>query len=269
MDGCLKRKICALFSLFIFAESFSQQKVSGRITDDDQAIVASVLVFNVTKNIRSSGDLYGNFVIEAEESDEIRFVKQGYYRTDRIIKKENLTTQMSVSLLRAETLIPEVKIEYKPTGDLKKDIKHFDDSKKVASLKSSMEAYIKSPLKEPLPKNEIPKTFQAHDFNSGHVNLIKVFGEAVRLVKKASAPKITAPTYGETQNFLARIKAEIDLSFLTRYGMSEEGVDRFLLYAEKVNQLSKKYRKTFNSAEIEYQLKLAFSEYSKLNKLDQ
>ena len=49
--------------------------------------------------------------------------------------------------------------------------------------------------------------------------------------------------------------------------MSEERIDHFLTYAEKVNHLSKKYRKDFNAATILSELQTAFAEYSKLNKL--
>lgn len=260
------KSLIIIFTLIV-TQIFGQQKVSGKITDDQQLGLNAVLVLNVTKNIRSISDISGNFTIEADENDEVRFVKESYYRTDKIIKKESFNNQMNVVLLRAETLIPEVKIEYKPSGNLERDNKHMSDSRKVAKLKSSMEEYIKAPMSVPIPKNEVPKTFQGHDFNAGHVNMIKVIGEAVRLIKKSSAPKITAPTFGETQDFLNRVKKEIDLTFLTKYGMNEEGIDHFLYYAERVNHLSKRFRKTFKPLEIEYELKTAFVEYSKLNKL--
>lgn len=260
------KTLIIVFSL-ITAQVFAQQKVSGRITDEQQANMNAVSVLNITKNVRAVSDISGNFTIEADENDELRFVKETYYRTDKIIKKESFTNPMNVILLRAETLIPEVKIEYRPTGNLEKDNQHMNDSKRVAKLKSSMEEYMKSPMSEPIAKNEIPKTFQGHDFNAGQVNVINVIGEAVRLIKKASAPKITAPTFVETQDFLKRVKNEIDLSFLKRYGMNEEGIDHFLYYAERVNHLSKRFRKTFKPMEIEYELRGAFTEYSKLNKL--
>lgn len=260
-------KSLMLLLFFAVSQVFGQQKVSGRITDEQQMNMSTVSVLNITKNIRTVSDVSGNFTIEADENDELRFVKESYYRTDKIIKKESFTNAMNVMLLRAETLIPEVKIEYKPTGNLEKDNQHMNDSKKVAKLKSSMEEYIKAPMSEPLPKSEIPKTFQGHDFNAGHVNLFKVAEEAVRLIKKASAPKITAPTFRETQDFLKRIKNEIDLSFLKQYSMNEEGIDHFLYYAESANHLSKRFRKTFKPTEIEYELRGAFKEYSKVNKL--
>jgi len=264
---CLMQKTGIFISVFCFGFLFSQQKISGTVTDSDHVKAASVLVLNITKNVRSSSDVLGKFTIEADENDEVRFVKEGFYRTDKIINKENLNSSINIILLRAETLIPEVTIKYKPTGNLERDSRHYNDSRKVASLKSSLDAYLKTPMNVPVPINEVPKTFQPHDFNAGHVNLFKVFGEAVRLVKKASAPKITAPTYGETQSFLMRVKTEINLSFLTRLGMNEERIDHFLLYAERVNHLSKRFRKNFKPIEIEYELKTAFTEYAKLNKV--
>ncbi len=266
MKGIFTKSLI-VFLGFLVNQLFSQQKVSGKIMDDQNLDVGGVLVLNSTKNVRSVSDISGNFTIEADENDELRFVKETYYRADKIIRKESFNSQMSIILLRVETLIPEVKITYTPTGNLDRDNKRLSDSRKVKELKSSMEEYVKSPMSVPMPKNEIPKTFQGHDFNAGHVNLINVIGKAIRLVKKSSAPKITAPTFGETQDFLKRIKSETDLTFLTKYGMNEEGIDHFLYYAERVNHLSKRFRKTFKPAEIEYELKTAFTEYSKLNKL--
>lgn len=230
-------------------------------------IVTSVLVANISNDKKTYSNSSGEFTIEANLNDEIRFIKEGYYRIDKIIKGENLNSQMWITLLRIEILIPEVNIKYKPTGNLKKDSEHFDDSKKVAALKSSMRVYMKSELSEPLPKNEIPKMFQGYDFQAGQVDVISVLGAAIGLITKSTQPKITTPNFYETQDFLNRIKKEVDLSFLKKYGMDEERIDHFLQYAEKVNQLSKKNRKVFESSAIEYQLKIAFVEYSKLNKL--
>ncbi|MGI9650050.1 hypothetical protein [Chryseobacterium sp. RLHN22] len=254
--------ICLLMVICIF----SQQNISGRIVDEEQNPVVNVLVFNISKSLKVYSNHSGYFTIEATDRDEIRFIKEGFYRTDKIV--ENLfNTQMEVMLLRAETLIPEVEIKYKSSGNLARDSKHFDDSKKVADLKSYVNEYMKSELNEPLPRNTIPKSFQGHDFQAGLIDLIKTLGAAVGLVKKAVSPKITTPNYIETQNFLAKVKEEVNLDIFEKYGMDEERIDHFLAYAEKVNHLSKKYRKNFNAATILSELQSAFVEYSKLNKL--
>lgn len=260
-------KLLILISFLMINCIFSQEKISGRIVDEEQNSVGNVLVFNISKNLKVYSDNSGYFAVEAAYNDELRFIKEGFYRTDKIAKSEMFDSKMEVKLLRAETLIPEVKIKYKPSGNLAKDSKHFDDSKKVADLKSSVTEYMKSELNKPLPKNVIPKTFQGHDFQAGQIDLIKTLGAAVGLVKKAVSPKITTPNYIETQNFLAKVKEDVNLAMFKKYGMDEERIDHFLAYAEKVNHLSKKYRKDFNAAVILSELQSAFVEYSKINKL--
>lgn len=126
---------------------------------------------------------------------------------------------------------------------------------------------MKSELNEPLPKSEVPKSFQGHNFYEGQVDVVEVLGAVIGLIKKATGTKITTPNYVETQDFLAKVKTDVDLSMFKKYGMNEERIDHFLVYAEKVNHLSKKYRKDFNAATILSELQTAFAEYSKLNKL--
>ncbi len=266
----ISTKFLIMIALLQVIFTFSQQNIYGKIVDEDRNNLTGVLVFNITKNIKAYSDISGDYLIEAQENDEVKFIKQGFYRIDKIIKKETFNSPLEIQLVRAETLIQEVKIDYKPTGNLGKDSKHLEGSKKVAALQSSINDYMKSELNEPLPKNVIPKSFQGHDFKAGHVSLdiFETIATIVFLTKKGSITKITTPNYVETQNFLARVKSEIDLSIFKKYGMDEEKIDHFLAYAENVNHLSKKYRKDFNAATILSELQNAFLEYSKLNKLN-
>jgi len=266
----ISTKFLILIALLKVIFTFSQQNISGKIVDEDRNNLTGVLVFNITKNTKVYSNISGDYFIEAQENDEVKFIKQGFYRIDKIIKKETFNSPLEIQLVRAETLIQEVEIDYKPTGNLGKDSKHLEGSKKVAALQSSINDYMKSELNEPLPKNVIPKSFQGHDFKAGHVSLdiFETIATIVFLTKKGSITKITTPNYVETQNFLARVKSEVDLSIFEKYGMDEEKIDHFLAYAENVNHLSKKYRKDFNAAIILSELQNAFLEYSKLNKLN-
>lgn len=235
--------------------------------DEDFTPLNSVLVLNINSKISVFSNSDGHFTILAQENDEVRFVKDGFYRTDRIITKENLSSPMKVMILKAETLIPEVKIEFKPSGNLKNDSQHYNDSKKVASMKSHVNDYIKAGLHKPLPSNEAPKTFQGNDFSAGSVDILSVIATAIGLAEKASQPKITMPDYFETQDFLNKIKTEIDLYFLTKYGMNDERIDHFLLYAEKIHHLSKIFRKNFDKQKVTSVLMGAFNEYKKNHKI--
>ncbi|WP_288447979.1 hypothetical protein [uncultured Chryseobacterium sp.] len=258
-----------LMMLFCIASGIkAQQKISGRVITGNDLDLAPALIVNISSGKSILSDMSGKFEIEAKENDEIRFVKEGYYRSDKKINGEDFKTTLNIILRRMEIQIPEVKIKYKPTGNLAKDNQHYNESRKLQSLKSDMESYMRSPLNEPLPNNTISKTFTGHDFNAGQVNVLGVLGAVSGLVKKATKPKITKANYNETQDFLKRVKTQINLSFLTKYGMDEEQIDTFLLYAEKTRALAKRFRKDFQISEIEYELKVAFAEYSKTNRLE-
>lgn len=248
---------------FALADLYSQQKIYGKVTDENNLNLSSVLIVNISNNKRVQTDPNGQFIIEAEENEEVRFIKEGYYRTDKKITKENIGSPFHILLLRAETLIPEVKIPYQPTGNLQRDSKHYDGSRKTVALKSEMDIYMRTPFKVPLPQNKISKTFTGHDFNVQQVDVIKLVLSGIGLVKKATKPKITKADYNETQSFINRIKLEVNLDFLSKYGMNEEQIDYFLVYANDTRQLAKKYRKDFNSNTIRTELQIAFGDYSK------
>ncbi|MCA6066671.1 hypothetical protein JI747_005740 [Chryseobacterium sp. RG1] len=252
---------------FIGTFIFAQQKISGLVLDEQNLSLSKVLVINISNNTSEYSDALGKFTIEANLGDEIRFVKEDFYRSQIHVSEENFKTNLTIFLKRSEILIPEVKIEYKPTGDIKKDSKYLNDSRKLASLKSSMETYMKSPMTEAVPTNTIPKSFEGHDFKAGQVDVLGMIAGAIGLAKKATKPKITTPNFYETQNFLQRVKNEVDLNFLKKYGMDEEQIDKFLVHAEKVKKLSKRYRKDFKLGAISYELQAVFAEYQKINKL--
>lgn len=254
--------------LLVSASAFSQEKVSGLVTDNTNANINPVLIINVSKNTSVLSDSSGKFVIDADENDEIRAIKEGYYRTSKKISKEDFNIPVLMILQKAVIQIPEVQIAFKPTGNLEKDSKRLNESQKLRSLKSEMSKYMRSPLTEPLPNKSISKTFTGHDYNVGQVDVKGVIGAIAGLIKKATEPKITKANYIEFQDFMIQLKNEVNLDFLRKYGMEDEQIDTFLLYAEETRYLSKKFRKDFNKDVLKFELQVAFAEYRKLNKLD-
>ncbi|KPE49992.1 hypothetical protein AOB46_17060 [Chryseobacterium indologenes] len=262
-------KYCLSGTLVLLsAVVFSQQKVTGKVTDNSNANINPVLVINISNQKSVLSSTSGDFTIDASEADEIRFVKEGYYRFDKKVSKEDFNTPLYISLKRMEIEIPEVKITYTPTGNLEKDSKYLSESGRVAALKSGLGEYMRSPLNEPLPDNSISSNFKGHDFKAGYVNVFGVLKVAANFIKKSRKPKITKANFTETQDFIRRIKTDIDLGFLRKYGMEDEQIDRFLIYANGTRTMAKKYRKDFKKDVIVMELQIAFAEYSKLNKLD-
>lgn len=254
--------------LLVSASVFSQQKITGLVTDNTHSNINQVSIINVSKNISVLSDYSGKFEIEAEENDEIRAVKDGYYRDSKKISKEDFKTPLLMILQKAVIQIPEVQIAFSPTGNLDKDNKRLNESQKLRSLKSEMSKYMKSPLNEPLADQSISKTFTGHDFRAGQVDVKGVIGAVAGLIKKATQPKITKANYIEFQEFMVRLKNEVNLDFFKKYGMEDEQLDSFLLYAEGTRHLSQRYRKDFKNEVLKTELIFAFDEYRKLNKLD-
>ncbi|MBP2618843.1 hypothetical protein [Chryseobacterium jejuense] len=247
---------------------FSQQKVTGLVADNSNVNINPVLIINVSKNISVLSESSGKFVINADENDEIRAIKEGYYRASKKIAKEDFNTPVLMILQKAVIQIPEVQIAFRPTGNLEKDSKRLNESQKLRSLKSDMSKYMRSPLNEPLPDKSISKTFTGHDYKVGQVDVFGIIGKAVNLITNVNKPKITKANYMEFHDFMVQLKNEVNLDFLRKYGMEDEQIDTFLLYAEETRDLSKKFRKDFNRNVLEFELRLAFLEYRKLNKLD-
>lgn len=98
------------------------------------------------------------------------------------------------------------------------------------------------------------------------MDVVKLILSGMGLVKKVTKPKITKANYNETQNFMDKLKLEINLDFLVKQGMNEEQIDEFLIYANDTRYLAKRYRKDFSNSVIESELKIAFNEYSKTKK---
>lgn len=265
MRTYIKQSLYAV-PFFVSAELFSQQQITGFITDSGRENINPVLVINVSSLKSTLSDPSGKFTIEASENNELRFVKEGYYRLDKKIGKDDFNSPLIISLAKAEIEIPEVKITFKPTGNLERDSKKLGESRKLSALKSDLENYMKAPLNEPLPDNSISKTFKP-DYTAGQVSVLGVLDAAVGLFRKATQPEITKANYTETQDFLRRVKLEIDLEFLRKYGMDEEQIDHFLIYANDSRLMAKKYRKNFKIDVVEYELKVAFAEYKKTRKL--
>lgn len=259
----MKVKLLLIF-VFISAYLSAQNTFAGTFSDENGSSVGQVLVLNLNKNQTVFSDSKGYFSIIADEKDELRFVKDGFYRNELKVEKADFSKNHQIILKHLEILISEVELKFQPTGNLEKDAKNIGVSKRIAALNSKMDEYMKSPMTEAIPENATPKSFQLHDFKEGQVNLIGVADAIGKLLSK----KTTKANYYETRDFLARLKSEIDLSYYRKFGMGDEGIDRFLLYAEDVFMLSKKYRKKFDKVKISNDLMSAFGEYRKTNNLE-
>ena len=263
----MKTKLPILLFLTAWVFGFSQQYVSGKVSTEFEIALQNVTIQNTRTDVKVVSDPYGNFVIGAKPTDELRFVKSGYERNSLKISKLNFSEPLKIVLTKSPFDIAEIELRFQATGDLRKDIKALEPSKKVVALNSSMKSYMMTPPTEAAPKLSIPSAFAAPNYSAGQVNILGLASAAFGLIKKAKNPKPTTANFAETQAFYKRIKNTMDLSFYTSQGWNEEDIDRFLIYADQNYSLAKIYRKNFDVSAISMAMRLAYKEYIKTHKI--
>lgn len=102
------RKILVVFFFCTAVHFFCQQKVSGKTMSENDMVLASVLVVNISNDKKVYSNSLGEFSIEASENDEIRFVKEGYERVSK--KVYSTEVPINVVLVRIPEEIEEVEI---------------------------------------------------------------------------------------------------------------------------------------------------------------
>ncbi|MCQ4036049.1 hypothetical protein [Kaistella montana] len=259
----MKPKLLLLLLLFCSSFLFSQEFIFGKVSTELGDKLPAAVVINMRTDEKILSDRDGNFMITAKNGDEIRVLKNTYERFVQKVTAENFSKPLNVSLSKAPYLIEEIELAFQATGNLKKDVKSLDLPKKVVALNSSMGAYMRSPMTEVVPKLSTPSAFAQPNLNAGQADLLKLASAVSSLFNKATQQPLTKANYAETQEFYRRIKTTMDLSFYTQQGWDEEEIDRFLIYADRTYQLAKKYRKSFDVAQISSEMKMAFKEYIK------
>ena len=122
----MKLKLLLFFVVFS-SFSWAQKTISGNVIDENGIAQSVVFILNVNKNQSVFSDAKGNYSILADKGDELRFVKDGFYRTEIKVDENVLAENKNVVIRHVEILIPEVKLEFQPTGNLEKDAKNAGD----------------------------------------------------------------------------------------------------------------------------------------------
>ncbi len=122
-----------LISLLISVISYAQNIVSGRVLSENGFGLQKVMVVNINTEKKVYSNQNGNFSIEANINDELRFIKENYERGSKVIQNKDFLTPISIQLVRVPIEIEEVNVAPKPTGDLVKDANRvkIDHSKEI------------------------------------------------------------------------------------------------------------------------------------------
>ena len=266
----MKTRLFFLLLIIISIKTFSQSEyVMGNITNENGDKLPNTSIVNLRTDQVVVSDFMGNFVIAAKNSDELRIARQGYERKSVKLGANDFSKSLEVKLLTIPIEIEEVTIGFVPSGNLKKDVPKLNPPPRVTALNMALNDYMRTPPNEVAPSAKIPSLFAPRNPGEGQLNLLSIgsgggglVGALAGLAKKSvSSPKTTA-NYAEKQEFYKRVKAVVNLDY-AKYGLDEYDFDIFLAFADEAHGLSKNYRKNFNRAAIESQLKVAFTEYLK------
>lgn len=130
-----------LFSCFLLLfQNFNSQNVKGKIVSDSVS-VNQVLIINVNSQEKTYSNSRGQFIINTNMGDELRFVKEGHER--KILKVVN-NDDVVINLIKSITEIEEVTVRKKLSGDLAADSKLFNENKKKVVLNNDLKVYFKT-----------------------------------------------------------------------------------------------------------------------------
>lgn len=205
------------------ANVFSQQKVTGKISDDNNTDLAAVTVINMATDQKVYTNLSGEFSIDASANDELRFIKPNYERISKNVLSNGANPFLYVTMMRIAENIEEVKVT-KITGDLNKD------SKAVAKIDRGelveQAVGLPRPVGKMRPKPAevkqvlLPILLGSLDVQ-GMYDLIS--GTARRQKRKYK--------YDDLQQHILWVRDRVDAEYFTKAGIPEERISEFIEFS--------------------------------------
>lgn len=264
-----------LFFTFLFAFGFigAQQYVIGKVTTEADTKVPGVLVFNVHTEEMARTDSDGNFIIKATAADELRFIKNNFERVAVKVKPDDFSKPLNISIQLRTQLIEEVEIAFKPTGNLRKDVRALDRPKKVEDLNNDLAKWMQLEPTMAYPSNKMPSTLVfGPDMKSGQISLFSsggggLLGAVIKSISKAAQPAKTTADYAEAQTFYKRVKENIDLDYFYKHGIDEYQFEMLLAFVDGKYELAKNFRSNFNKTAIEFYLKKELKDFMNRRKM--
>lgn len=199
-------KIFLFSSFLLLFQNFNSQNIKGKIVSDSVS-VNQVLVININSDEKTYSNSQGQFIINANLGDELRFVKEGYERKFlKIINKD----EIFINLIKLITEIEEVEVKKKLSGDLTTDSKLFNENKKKVALNNDIKVYFKTRSSEELMK---PKP-----------------GEFVQ-------PVSSGITFGEIKNkwklpdLVEWLRENLTDGYFISFGMESPEINSFIYYS--------------------------------------
>lgn len=224
--------------IFLSVLVFSQEKITGKISDDNNVDLPAVLVINIATDQKVYTNSSGEFAISASVNDELRFIKPSYERVSKKVLTTGTNPFLFVTLVRIPEEIEEVKVA-KITGDLTKD------SKAVAKIDKGEIVEQAVGLPQPVGKmRETPAEVK-------QVLLPMLLGQlnvqgAYDLISGKARRQKRKYRYDDLQQHILWVRSRIDAEYFTKEGIPEERISEFIEFSFLVNPQIRTFVKAKN-----------------------
>lgn len=246
-----------LFIVLSFSTSIYAQQVSGRVVDEDQNPIPAVLVFNMKTEQKSYTNLNGEFTVSSLPNEELRFIRQGFERSSKIVSTSDFNGNLSMTIIRSVQEIEEVKIPaVRLTGDLNQDSRNLTKFDKVPQLQR--EVGVPGPPEK--PRETPPPTIEQVGVLSYALSNINVFtlyknisGDARRMRQLYK--------YEDLQDNIVWIREKVGDDYFIKMEIPAVKIPEFLQYSIGIKPEIGKYIKAGNLSKVLFVLEETLPQY--------
>lgn len=242
--------------IFCTSTSLFSQQVSGTVTYEDQNPIPAVLVFNMKTEQKVYTNLTGEFKINALPTEELRFIRQGFERSSKIVNARDFSYPFYMTIIRSSQEIEEVKVPaVRLTGDLNQDSRNLTKFDKVAQLQR--EVGVPGPPEKP---RETPADFK-NDVLFPLIGL-SLKPQAIYNLISGDARRMKAQyRYDDLQEYIWWIREKVGDDYFIKMEIPAEKISEFLQYSIGVKPEIGKYIKARNLSRVLFVLEETLPEY--------
>lgn len=246
-----------LLLVLSFSTTLFSQKVSGTVSDEDQNPIPVVLVFNMKTEQKTYTNINGEFIIDASANDELRFIRQGFERSFKVLTSQDFYTPFSIIIFRTVQEIEEVKVPaVRLTGDLNQDSRNLTKFDKVANLQRELgvPGPPEKPRETPPPTVEQVGVLKFVRSNLNFFTLYKnVSGDARRMRQLYK--------YEDLQDNIEWIRGKVGDEYFVKMEISQDKIPEFLQFSIGIKPEINKYIKARNFSKVLFILEETLPQY--------
>ncbi|PIE50490.1 MAG: hypothetical protein CSA38_02515 [Flavobacteriales bacterium] len=245
----MKWKFLVFISLLMGFLLKAQQVIMGVVESENQYRLAHTQILNLRTNKVFTTDENGVFLLSVKNGDKLRFIRKKYERFTYSVNASSFKHAVKIELKRLPKEIEEVRIKYKFSGNLTKDLSYLNEKKKYQNLRRELNDYIahsSAPEKDPRAFN--PHPLPRYQSGAVGVDVVQAIGGIVYLLSKKKKHRLN---YATKKVFLRQLRSKINIEYYHALGMDDYDIDRFLAFAEQRFGLEKNFGQKMDMESIQ------------------